>query len=314
MLTLPVLDELPAGYFVEESPGGVAVLHADVLEPLHDAGFGPDSDGSLAPSALSGRKPLFQIEAGGETYLLRRFSHGGLLRWLTGARFLDAERPFRELILSDALRRVGINTPQVVAARARTNMGIGWRLEIMTRWIKDTIDLGYVLGMAHRGELAPTIASCIAFEFGDLVRRMHLHGCVHADLKPQNILVSRSALEGGEVRLWVIDLDRSFFTQALGNAERRSNLRQLYRHISRRGKEHRAHLPRTDFARFLRGYDPERTRWKEDWREISAMRPFGSSLHRFGWLLERLFSSNVDPRVSGDVIYPHAPPPAPPAS
>jgi len=87
MLTLPVLDELPAGYFVEESPGGVAVLHADVLEPLHDAGFGPDSDGSLAPSALSGRKPLFQIEAGGETYLLRRFSHGGLMRWTTGARW-----------------------------------------------------------------------------------------------------------------------------------------------------------------------------------------------------------------------------------
>ena len=147
--TLPILEELPSGYFVDESPGGILALHAEVARDLHESGYGPENDGNLCRSELSGRRSLFELMAGGERFLVRRFSHGGLMRWITGERFLDPERPFRELILSSSLRKAGILTPQVIAARARPALGGGWYLDLVSRRIEDALDLGYVLGLAR---------------------------------------------------------------------------------------------------------------------------------------------------------------------
>ena len=94
-----LLVSLPDGYFVEEAPHGVLAVHADVARSLHEAGYGPESDCALERAELVGRAPLFEVRLGEARYLVRRFRHGGLLRRLTGRRFLDAERPFRELVL-----------------------------------------------------------------------------------------------------------------------------------------------------------------------------------------------------------------------
>lgn len=291
-----VLQELPDGYFVEESPRGILVLHADIAQTLHEAGFGPESDGALGPSELIGRKPLFEIQAGGESFVLRRFSHGGLVRWFTRDRFLDAERPFRELILSDSLRRVGIATPQVVAARARMRRVGGWQLEVMTRRLDRTVDLGMVLAMCQRGGVGREVRARLLFAVGDFVRRLHAHGCLHADLSPNNLLVSEEALDGARPEIWVIDLDGSHLTTRLTERERRANLRRLYRHVSRRETERGHSLTATDYARFFRGYDPDRRRWKADWTAILARHTLGKGLHGAGWALERRFSRTTDPR------------------
>lgn len=304
MSTLPVLDELPGGYFIEESPAGILVVHGDVARTLHEGGYGPESDGDLAASPLQGRAPLYELRAGDDTFLVRRFSHGGIMRRVTGRRFLDAERPFRELILSDSLLRVGIRTPRVLAARARS-VGLGWQLEVMTRHVQDTTDLGWILGRARRGELPRGVTRALVTALGDLVRRLHLHGYVHADLQPNNVLVNRTALEGAAPELWLLDLDRSFFVRELSNTDRRVNLRRLYRHVARREHQYGATLRRTDYARFFRGYDPEGARWKEDWRAVRVGHALGHGLHRLGWLLERLLAGRrVDPRSKSDVIFP----------
>lgn len=296
MASLPVLSELPAGYFREESPGGILVMHADVTEALHEAGFGPESDGELLPSELHGRKPLLEIALGKTRFVVRRFSHGGLMRWITGERFLDAERPFRELILSDSLRRLGIGTPQVVAARARTAPPIGWRLEVMTNRIEDSIDLGYLLTMAQRGELDLGLKRNLLRMTGALVRRMHAHGYLHADLQPANLIVNESCLRGEEIQIFVLDLDGSVFHSMLSDGQRRSVLRRLFRHVDRRAKLHGQAISVTDQVRFFRAYDTEGSRWRADWRAIRRAHSWSQWRHSIGWFFENLFGGRLKPR------------------
>ncbi len=305
MGTLAVLDELPAGYFVQETPRGVLAVHASAARALHESGYGPDQDGELTPSELSGRQPLYQF---GESaapsaagYLVRRFSHGGLMRWLTGHRFLSPARPFRELILADSLLRAGIKTPRVVAARALKTFG-GWRLDLMTTRIEDSVDLGWVLGAARQGELSIPVRRAILVALGSLVRKLHLHGCAHADLQPGNLLINRSALDGGDVSLWVLDLDRSEQVDKLTRAERHANLARLYRHVARRDEQFGSCFSRADGVRFFRGYNPDGDIWRADWRGVHNAHSAGIALHRIGWMLERALGvKRHDPRNGAEV-------------
>ncbi|MDP6386915.1 MAG: lipopolysaccharide kinase InaA family protein [Planctomycetota bacterium] len=308
MSSLAVLEDLPSGYFVEETPRGILAVHADSARALHEAGYGPDQDGDLVASELAGRRPLYQFGPAAppeaQNFLIRRFSHGGLLRWLTGDRFLRADRPFRELILSDALLRMGIQTPRVVAARAIRDRG-GWQLDVMTRRVEDSVDLGWVLGAMRRGELAVPARHRMMERLGSLVRELHLHGCPHADLQPGNILVNLSALEDEPPSYWIIDLDRSSRRSELSEGERQTNLARLYRHVARRDEQHGPSLSRSDAARFFRGYDPDGESWRKDWRAVRERHVTVLSWHRMGWLLERVFGGRrPDPRSTGTVEAP----------
>lgn len=296
MHSLRVLEELPSGYFVEESPRGILALHTGVARALHDAGYGPEQDGEVVQSELSGRRPLHEFRVGEDAFVVRRFSHGGLLRWLTGVRFLDAARPFRELILSEALRRTGIRTPRVIAARARSARGYGWLLEVVSRRLEGTIDLGHVLGRARRGEVDRDASRRLLLELGRLVSQLHKHGCLHADLTPNNLLVNTSALDGEAPELWVLDLDGSTMHDSLTDAQRRKNLRRMYRFVERRERRYGKALTRTDYVRFFRGYDSDGRRWKTDWRAVESMHSRRSILHSIGWLFERSFAPRTDPR------------------
>ena len=51
--TQPILDDLPSGYFVDESPRGVLALHVDVAQALHGVGYGPEHDGQLRLADIS---------------------------------------------------------------------------------------------------------------------------------------------------------------------------------------------------------------------------------------------------------------------
>jgi tRNA A-37 threonylcarbamoyl transferase component Bud32 len=298
MRTLPVLSELSDDFSACEEPGAVLVQRKDCAAALARVGFGLRSNGALRQSELVGRRPLFELSAGDETFVVRRFSHGGLMRWLTGSRFLDPQRPFRELLLSEALLAAGIATPQVVAARALRSRPFGWRLELMTRRLPDTIDLGFVHALIQRGELSRSDRVRLLEATGALIRSLHELGFRHADLCPNNILVSRAAIQGGPLELWILDLDRSEFVPELDDTGRRDNLRRLYRHVARREDMRGSSLTRADFARFLRGYDPDRRGWKADWRAIAARHSSGTLSHRLGWWLEQLFGSGHDPRTA----------------
>jgi len=103
--TLPILGDLPPGYFVEEAPGGVLAISIDYARGLHGLGFGPEEDGKLEDSDLHGRKPLFQFDLGDERLVLRRYNHGGLLRWATGARFSSLSLATPSVAVASQLHR-----------------------------------------------------------------------------------------------------------------------------------------------------------------------------------------------------------------
>ncbi|MBI5365237.1 MAG: hypothetical protein HZA53_18815 [Planctomycetes bacterium] len=289
---------MPAGYCRSTGRSFSYTWSEEAREALARTGYGPESDGALSVSTVAGRRPLFALTAGKEQFLVRRFSHGGLLRWITGRRFLDPRRPERELVLAARLAALAIGTPTVVAARARRAPLFGWELDLVTREVADAVDLGRVLGLAREGAVSHATLRVLCAALGVLVGRMHAAGFVHADLTPNNVLVNRSALSGAAPELVVLDLDRSRFAARLEDGERRDNLRRLLRFVERR-ERHGKLLSRTDYARFFLGYDRGGAGWKDDWRAIRDRHARRAVWHRVGWWLERLFTARVDDREQG---------------
>lgn len=289
---------LPSGYELQRGPRAWLASRCDAASVLAQAGYGLHSDGEISTSTLAGRKPLLELFTRSGVLLVRRFSHGGLLRRVTGSRFADPVRPFRELRAATTLAEKGIRTPEVVAARAQRAPVFGWRLDLVTRRVADTVDLGRLLGLARRGEVARAELRRVVRAAGALVRSLHDLGCLHADLTPNNMLVERASLAQGEPRLWIVDLEGTRFVSPLGDVERRHNLRRLLRFVLRREEQHGQILTRSDYARFMRGYDPEGRQWKDDWIAIGRIHARNGLWHRIGWMLESLWRRDADPRES----------------
>jgi tRNA A-37 threonylcarbamoyl transferase component Bud32 len=287
---VPILEGLPEDYAVERGDAGVLAVLRDCAPSLRAAGYGLDSDGATRTSRLSGRRPLLELPTPAGMFLIRRFSHGGLLRFLTGERFRDASRPFRELAAAASLARAGVNTPQVAAARARAAPGWGWNLEIVTRRVEDAIDLDGVLAAAREQRVPREVLRRLARATGKLVREMHDAGCFHADLTTKNLLVERGALAGGSSRMWVLDLDRARAGSSLSPEERIANLTRLHRYVWRRERMHGAALSRTDLLRFMEGYEPELEKRAAASRRVLADHARNLQWHALGWRIESLFS------------------------
>jgi len=285
-LSEPALPDLPAGYRVERAENGVLAVAEWAARELDAAGFGLDADGSLQTSEVAGKRALSQTPDG--RILVRFFTHGGLLRLATGRRFRDAERPFRELWLSSWLIDRGVDTPPVAAARARRAGPFGYELALATRRIPRAQDVESHLvrarsDSAQRASLRPILAALGAF-----VARLHALGFLHADLTTKNVLVELRP--DGAPRLWLLDLDRSRIVAPLPPERARTNLRRLWRFVERREERDGRALTRTDVARFLRAYEPDRRRRHALWRDIAREHAHTRLWHRLGWIVEFLSS------------------------
>ena len=288
-------SELPSEYELVREARGVLAVHRDYADRLRELGLGPVRDPAWRPAGVEGRRPLVELELAGERLLWRRFRHGGLFRWLARERFLEPSRPFRELCLSAALRVHGIDTPLVVAARARRASSFswlgGWQLALLTRREPDTVD-GAALFWAGEASDVPRGAPRFALlhAFGELVGRLHRVGFLHADLTPKNVLVNQSAFDGQPARFWILDLDRSEFRDALDDETRCANLRRLLRFVERRRELGPDVLSASDVRRFLEGYSRGLARsgydWRADWQRVQAQGRRRRWVHRIGWFLE----------------------------
>jgi tRNA A-37 threonylcarbamoyl transferase component Bud32 len=287
---------LPRGFVHRADERGHLAVRAELLPELIRSGWGLGGEGTARASELSGRAPLSELELAGQVHVVRRFTHGGLLRWLTGARFREPERPFRELSLAEELARLGLPTPRLVAARALRSGAGTWKLDVVSEKVEGALDLAHALarGGLARGERARLVAAC-----GALVARMHACGLLHADLTPRNLLVERSSLGqgAGEVRLWILDLDRSTVRAGLSPEERTRNLRRLYRHVARLSAQGKLDSSRAELWRFLAAYEPKREARKALSRAILSAHRRSLLWHRAGWALERQFGQQVrDPQ------------------
>lgn len=293
MQDLPILAELPAGYTVWRADRGVVAVDDEVADGLAALGVTATEPGDVETSTLHGRRPLCEYRLAERTVVVRRFHHGGLLRWATGARFRDPERPFRELVLSAELRAAGFHTPRVLGAAARSVGGGAFHLELWTERVEGALDLAAVLERARSGGLPAAQRFAVTRALGRLVAELHAFGVAHADLQPRNVLVLEAELDAPV--LHVIDLDGSVRRDALTDEARRHNLRRLFRSVARRNARGRAFVNRSDYARFLAGYASVLvdTDWQADWRAIQRTHARRSLAHRVGQVFERRLSDST---------------------
>jgi len=287
------LASLPEGYELVRGRRGWLAVERASRAALEAARFGPDGGEVLASSDLAGRRPLAAIQAPEERWIVRRFHHGGLFRALGERCFLAPARPFRELALAVALRALGFDTPRVIAARAVRDGPLGWRLALVSARIEGVLDGAAVLERLRAGELSAAQRRRLLGTVGELVGRLHAARFLHADLHPRNVL-----FDADLDHAWILDLDRGRFVTELSAAQRRDNLRRLFRAVRRRESRARSFLRRSDYRRFLGAYGRARggQGWREDWRAIVQRDRLAAPLHRLGWRLEALFRSGPEAR------------------
>jgi 3-deoxy-D-manno-octulosonic acid kinase len=192
---------LPAG-FVALDRGKFRVL-ATALELdemralLEDARDGKPGGEALEGGRGGARKLVLP---GGKHVFLRQYLRGGFARYFVRDLYLlRPERPFRELIVTEAARAAGCAVPTVLAVSVQET-GLFYRGWIVTEAIENArpmIDVWLEGDAGSRRELLTRV--------GAEIRGLHDAGVYHVDLTGHNIIIRP---DGSPV---VLDFDRGFF-------------------------------------------------------------------------------------------------------
>jgi 3-deoxy-D-manno-octulosonic acid kinase len=161
----------------------------------------------------------------GEMVLVRRYRHGGFFRRITRERFFTwPPRPFRELAVTEELRRCGLRTVEVYAACVSRPVGPVYGGWLVTKLLPGAEDLWSALqsGFVERVGVDLTLRAV-----AESIRSMHRQGVYHADLNVKNILVR---VEEPAVTSYIIDYDKAkLFLGKLPAQLADKNLARLWR-------------------------------------------------------------------------------------
>jgi len=185
----------------------------------------------------------------GEIALIREYRHGGFFRNLTGAWFFSwPPRPFRELAITEELRRRGLRTVEVYAACVSRAQGPFYRGWLITRQLSHAEDIWSALqsGLVRRVGL-PVALQAMA----ESVRAMHREGVYHGDLNLKNILLR---VENSAVKGYIIDFDKAkLFLGQLPPELVKKNLARLLRSARKLDPEQK-YFPPTAWKDFITLY------------------------------------------------------------
>ncbi len=236
--------------------------------------------GSVEPSAGMGRGGIFFLS--GDWLLcpivVRQYRHGGLWRFLSGARFFTRHRFLAEFKLHSLAGRLGIPTPEalgviVVKRGAKSIFVNGYYVTRRLPNISGLPEFLEQVGAATRLR--------IAFEIGDYLRKLHEHGIFYTDLHVKNILV---VPEGG---IFFIDFDKAKqFRAPLSGFRRRANLYRFLRSVEKysfRGGK----LTDSDRSAFLIAYEPDPEEYSKLYRKLGFGLAWRGLFYKFGWWLNR---------------------------
>ena len=202
-------------------------------------------------NAHHGRSPLKSIRLkDGETALLRSYRHGGFFRALTRGWFVTwPPRPFRELAITEELRRRGLRTVEVYAAGVRRVCGPFYHGCLVTRELPDAKDLWAIL---QDGSVVPRRLEAVLKAAAETVRAMHREGVYHSDLNLKNILIR---VTPGGVDGYVIDFDKAkLFLGSLPPELAKKNIDRLLRSALKLDPDRR-YLTADSWQEFLNFYD-----------------------------------------------------------
>ena len=233
---------------------------------------------------LKGRTPHPSIPIGnGQSMVLRQYSHGGLLRPITGNLYLLGMRSFQELALTEEIRSCGIPTIEPIGAIHQvTGFPPFYRAYLLTLEAPGALTaIQYLekVGKNPNREMLSRKRKMIGHS-GLLLRQFHQTGFFHQDLQLKNILVVKD-------RILLIDFDRSYRKPTLSIRERMRNLLRLNRSVE---KWKRLGLPitRTDRWRFFLAYAGDDKKIRKAMERAFQTYSLRFLFYRFGWAVEKL--------------------------
>lgn len=222
----------------------------------------------------------------GKRMVLRQYSHGGLLRAITGNLYFFGERSFRELALTEEIRSCGIPTiPTLGAIHHRVFFPL-YQAYFLSLEVPRAMDLIQYFHEVRTNPSRESISSKrkTIRSVGHLIRQFHQAGFFHGDLQLKNILVA------GE-QLLLIDFDRSYRKSVLSTKERMKNLLRLNRSAE---KWRRLGLPitRTDRWRFFLTYAGDDQRIRETMAKTLRRYSLRLLFYRLSWTVEKMGGSS----------------------
>ena len=231
---------LPAGFAKLTDGNGNRMIVRQELQQEIGFDICLNQCGKTEKSTYEGRGALRAVRlSDGETALVRQYRHGGTFRSLTGAwLFSWPPRPFRELVITEELRRRGLPTVEVYAACVSRGCGPFYHGWFVTKELRGAVDLWSALqqGLLNRfGEEATLRA------VADSIRAMHREGVFHSDLNLKNILVRQ---ESAGVASYIIDFDKAkLLLGKLPTELAKKNLDRLLRSVRKLDPERRFFTP-----------------------------------------------------------------------
>jgi len=232
---------------------------------------------------LKGRTPHPSISfEEGKRMVLRQYSHGGLLRGITGNLYFIGARSFRELALTEEIRSCGISTiPTIGAVHYRIFLPFyqAFFLSLEVPQAIDLIQYFKELGV-HPSRENLFRKRKTTRSVGLLIRQFHQAGFFHGDLQLKNVLVAGD-------QLLLIDFDRSYRKPTLSVREKIKNLLRLNRSVEK-WRLLGLSITRTDRWRFFLAY-------AGDDKEImgtmvKTLRAYSIRFlfYRLGWAVEKI--------------------------
>jgi len=211
-------------------------------------------------------KTLLMESLANESFVVREYWHGGMIGKVFKDFFWDGMRPVRELLVCEAANRGGIKTTEIIAIIKNKIMGSLYKFRLVTKEITKSIDLIELL--LHSGESPRRLLSGenrllkqkrqIITKLAKAVNDMHNVGIYHADLHLKNILVQPD--NGGDVNVFIIDLDKSRQYEKISFQRRMKNIMRLDRSVVKMRRKNRDMfskkfpVSKTDRIRFLKKY------------------------------------------------------------
>jgi 3-deoxy-D-manno-octulosonic acid kinase len=237
---------------------------------------------------LSGRTPHPSVPLkNGERMIVRHYSHGGILSFLTRDLYCQGSRSFRELALTEEIRGCGIPTVHPIGALHQRVFPFFYRAYLLTRELPQARNLvEYLTENQHlpqREQLSRKRR--IIREAGLMLQKFHDAGFFHSDLQLKNLLVvdDRTAL---------IDFDRSYRKKSLSWKERMGNLLRLNRSADK-WKRKGVPIARTDRWRFFLAYAGKDQEIRRTLRKSLRSYSMGLFLHRIFWSMGGFKGSTV---------------------
>ena len=237
---------------------------------------------------LNGRTPHPSIPfEKGKRMVLRQYSHGGLMRAITGNLYFFGARSFQELAITEEIRSCGIPTiEQIGAVHQVTGFSSFYRAYLLTLEVPEALNAIQYLQKMRKNpdrEMLFHKRKMIGHS-GLLIRQFHRSGFFHRDLQLKNILVAGD-------QLLLIDFDRSYRRSSLSWKERMRNLLRINRSVEK-WRRLGLSITRTDRWRFFLAYAGDDKKIRE--RMIKILRTYSLRFlfYRLGWTLEKIVGSS----------------------